>query len=94
MILVRDVPGGLGGAPSPAPSGESVLAWRLRVSRRACRTDRTRRPASRRGAAGSIVSRRRVSSAGVEPPERAIGFWVAAFREAFEEAGILLAYGA
>jgi 8-oxo-dGTP pyrophosphatase MutT (NUDIX family) len=29
---------------------------------------------------------------GVEPPERAIGFWVAALREAFEEAGILLAY--
>lgn len=29
----------------------------------------------------------------VEPPERAIGFWVAALREAFEEAGILLAYG-
>jgi 8-oxo-dGTP pyrophosphatase MutT (NUDIX family) len=31
---------------------------------------------------------------GVEPPDRAIGFWVAALREAFEEAGILLAYGA
>jgi 8-oxo-dGTP pyrophosphatase MutT (NUDIX family) len=29
----------------------------------------------------------------VRPPERAIGFWVAALREAFEEAGILLAYG-
>lgn len=29
----------------------------------------------------------------VEPPERAIGFWVAALREAFEEAGVLLAYG-
>jgi 8-oxo-dGTP pyrophosphatase MutT (NUDIX family) len=29
----------------------------------------------------------------VRPLERAIGFWVAAFREAFEEAGILLAYG-
>ena len=29
----------------------------------------------------------------VKPPERAIGFWVAALREAFEEAGILLAYG-
>ena len=29
----------------------------------------------------------------VSPPERAIGFWVAALREAFEEAGILLAYG-
>lgn len=28
----------------------------------------------------------------VEPAERAIGFWVAALREAFEEAGILLAY--
>jgi 8-oxo-dGTP pyrophosphatase MutT (NUDIX family) len=27
----------------------------------------------------------------VRPPERAIGFWVAALREAFEEAGILLA---
>jgi 8-oxo-dGTP pyrophosphatase MutT (NUDIX family) len=31
--------------------------------------------------------------AGVSPPERAIGFWVAALREAFEEAGLLLAYG-
>jgi 8-oxo-dGTP pyrophosphatase MutT (NUDIX family) len=29
----------------------------------------------------------------VEPPERAIGFWVAALREAFEEASLLLAYG-
>jgi 8-oxo-dGTP pyrophosphatase MutT (NUDIX family) len=28
----------------------------------------------------------------VEPPTRAIGFWVAALREAFEEAAILLAY--
>src|SRR5262245_61095891 len=28
----------------------------------------------------------------VTPPERAIGFWVAAIREAFEEAGLLLAY--
>jgi 8-oxo-dGTP pyrophosphatase MutT (NUDIX family) len=27
----------------------------------------------------------------VEPPERSIGFWVTALREAFEEAGILLA---
>jgi 8-oxo-dGTP pyrophosphatase MutT (NUDIX family) len=31
--------------------------------------------------------------ADVRPPGRAIGFWVAALREAFEEAGILLAYG-
>jgi 8-oxo-dGTP pyrophosphatase MutT (NUDIX family) len=31
--------------------------------------------------------------ADVRPPDRAIGFWVAALREAFEEAGILLAYG-
>ena len=30
----------------------------------------------------------------VRPPERAIGFWVAALREAFEEAGLLLAYDA
>ena len=30
---------------------------------------------------------------GVEPRERALGFWVAALREAFEEAGLLLAYG-
>ena len=29
----------------------------------------------------------------VTPPARAIGFWVAALREAFEEAGVLLAYG-
>ena len=29
----------------------------------------------------------------VQPAERAIGFWVAALREAFEEAGIFLAYG-
>jgi 8-oxo-dGTP pyrophosphatase MutT (NUDIX family) len=29
----------------------------------------------------------------VEPPERAIGFWVTALRELFEEAGMLLAYG-
>jgi 8-oxo-dGTP pyrophosphatase MutT (NUDIX family) len=29
----------------------------------------------------------------IQPPERAIGFWVAALREAFEEAGILLAHG-
>jgi 8-oxo-dGTP pyrophosphatase MutT (NUDIX family) len=29
----------------------------------------------------------------VQPGERAIGFWVAALREAFEEAGVLLAYG-
>jgi len=28
----------------------------------------------------------------VTPPERAIGFWIAALREAFEEAGLLLAY--
>lgn len=28
----------------------------------------------------------------VEPPERAIGFWVAAIREVFEEVGLLLAY--
>jgi 8-oxo-dGTP pyrophosphatase MutT (NUDIX family) len=29
----------------------------------------------------------------VRPEERAIGFWVAALREAFEESGVLLAYG-
>ena len=29
----------------------------------------------------------------VRPGERAIGFWIAAQREAFEEAGLLLAYG-
>jgi 8-oxo-dGTP pyrophosphatase MutT (NUDIX family) len=29
----------------------------------------------------------------VRPADQAIGFWVAALREAFEEAGILLAYG-
>jgi 8-oxo-dGTP pyrophosphatase MutT (NUDIX family) len=29
----------------------------------------------------------------VQPPERALGFWVTALRELFEEAGILLAYG-
>ena len=29
----------------------------------------------------------------VRPAERAVGFWVAALREAFEEAGLLLAYG-
>src|SRR5262249_34439184 len=29
----------------------------------------------------------------VEPPERAIGFWVTALRELFEEAGMLLAFG-
>ncbi len=29
---------------------------------------------------------------GVEPPERALGYYVAAIREVFEEAGILLAY--
>jgi 8-oxo-dGTP pyrophosphatase MutT (NUDIX family) len=28
----------------------------------------------------------------VTPPERAIGFWIAALREAFEEVGLLLAY--
>lgn len=28
----------------------------------------------------------------VTPPERAIGFWIAALREAFEETGLLLAY--
>ncbi len=28
----------------------------------------------------------------VEPPERAVGFWVAAVRELFEETGLLLAY--
>jgi 8-oxo-dGTP pyrophosphatase MutT (NUDIX family) len=32
--------------------------------------------------------------ADLETPDLAIGFWVAALREAFEEAGILLAYGA
>lgn len=30
----------------------------------------------------------------VQPPDRAIGFWVTALRELFEEAGLLLAYGA
>lgn len=29
----------------------------------------------------------------VAPPARALGFWVAALREAFEETGVLLAYG-
>jgi 8-oxo-dGTP pyrophosphatase MutT (NUDIX family) len=29
----------------------------------------------------------------VRPPERALGFWVTALRELFEEAGMLLAYG-
>jgi 8-oxo-dGTP pyrophosphatase MutT (NUDIX family) len=29
----------------------------------------------------------------VTPPERAIGFWIAALREVFEETGLLLAYG-
>lgn len=28
----------------------------------------------------------------VTPPERAVGFWIAALREAFEETGLLLAY--
>jgi 8-oxo-dGTP pyrophosphatase MutT (NUDIX family) len=29
----------------------------------------------------------------VQPPERAIGFWIAALRELFEETSVLLAYG-
>ncbi len=31
---------------------------------------------------------------GLDPPEGGLAFWVAAIREAFEEAGVLLAYGA
>ena len=92
MILTRDVPGGL----------EVLLLQRHPDSRfspgafafpggRVEPADAGTGIEARCRGLGRAEAARHLPDA--EPPERAIGFWVAALREAFEEAGILLAYG-
>jgi 8-oxo-dGTP pyrophosphatase MutT (NUDIX family) len=92
VVLTRDVPGGLEVLllqrhPDSrfSPGAFAFPGGRVEV------TDAgTGIEARCRGLERAEASRRLPD---VEPPERAIGFWVAALREAFEEAGLLLAYG-
>lgn len=91
VILVRDVPDGLEVLllqrhPESrfSPGAYAFPGGRVELSDAAADMEARCRGLTRAEAARHLP--------GVEPPERAIGFWVAALREAFEEAGILLAY--
>jgi 8-oxo-dGTP pyrophosphatase MutT (NUDIX family) len=92
IILARDVPAGL----------EVLLLQRHPKSRfspgafafpggRLEAADAAPGVAARCRGLGRIEAARQLRD--VQPPERAIGFWVTALRELFEEAGMLLAYG-
>ena len=92
MILARDVPGGLEVLllqrhPNSrfAPGAFAFPGGRVEPSDAAPGIE------ARCRALGRVEAARQLPD--VEPAERAIGFWVAALREAFEEAGILLACG-
>ena len=92
MILARDVPGGfevllLQRHPNSrfAPGAFAFPGGRVEPP------DAGPGIEARCGALGRVEAARRLPD--VVPAERAIGFWVAALREAFEEAGILLARG-
>lgn len=92
MILVRDVPDGLEVLllqrhPESrfSPGAYAFPGGRVELADAAADVEARCRGLTRTEAARQLT--------GVEPRERAIGFWVAALREAFEEAGILLAYG-
>jgi 8-oxo-dGTP pyrophosphatase MutT (NUDIX family) len=92
MVLTRDVPGGLEVLllkrhPDSrfSPGAFAFPGGRVEVADAGSGIE-----ARCRGLGRAAASQRLPD---VEPPERAIGFWVAALREAFEEAGLLLAYG-
>lgn len=92
LILVRDLPDGLEVLllqrhPESrfAPGAYAFPGGRVELTDPAADMEARCRGLTRAEAARQLP--------GVEPRERAIGFWVAALREAFEEAGILLAYG-
>ena len=87
LILVRDVPDGLEVLllqrhPESrfSPGAYAFPGGRVEPSDAAADMEARCRGLTRVEAARHLP--------GVEPPERAIGFWVAALREAFEEAGI------
>jgi 8-oxo-dGTP pyrophosphatase MutT (NUDIX family) len=93
VLLARDAPAGV----------EVLLLERHRESRMSPgayafpggRVEATDAPADAerfcRGLTGDVAA---AALRDVAPAERAIGFWVAALREAFEETGLLLAYDA
>ena len=92
MILARDAPGGfevllLQRHPNSrfAPGAFAFPGGRVEAS------DAGPEVEMRCGALGRAEAARQLPD--VVPAERAIGFWVAALREAFEEAGVLLARG-
>jgi len=67
-----------------APGAHAFPGGRVEASDAPPDADRLCRGLTAAAAAASLRT--------VTPPERAIGFWIAAIREAFEEAGLLLAY--
>jgi 8-oxo-dGTP pyrophosphatase MutT (NUDIX family) len=92
LILVRDGPAGvetllLQRHPESrfSPGAYAFPGGRLEPSDWAPEIERRCRGLRRADAAVRLPD--------VDPPERALAFWVAALREAFEEAGLLLAYG-
>jgi 8-oxo-dGTP pyrophosphatase MutT (NUDIX family) len=93
VILVRDGPAGLEvlllqrhPASRFSPGAFAFPGGRLEPSDAAPGIERHCRGLERAAAARRLPD--------VAPAERAIGFWVAALREAFEEVGLLLAYDA
>lgn len=92
-MLVRDVPGGLEvlllerhGRSPMAPGAFAFPGGRVEGGDAPADAERFCRGLTVAAAAATLRD--------VRPAERAIGFWIAALREAFEETGVLLAYDA
>ncbi|MBI2469434.1 MAG: NUDIX domain-containing protein [Candidatus Rokubacteria bacterium] len=91
VVLVRDAPGGIEvlllerHAASPmSPGAFAFPGGRVEATDAAPDGERLCRGLTAAEAAATLPD--------VWPPQRALGFWIAALREAFEEAGLLLAY--
>lgn len=91
VVLVRDAPGGIEvlllerHAASPmSPGAFAFPGGRVEATDAAPDGERLCRGLTAAAAAATLPD--------VWPPQRALGFWIAALREAFEEAGLLLAY--
>jgi 8-oxo-dGTP pyrophosphatase MutT (NUDIX family) len=90
VLLARDAPAGVEvlllerhGASKMAPGAYAFPGGRVEATDAPADAERLCRGLTREAAAAALGD--------VAPAERAIGFWVAALREAFEETGLLLA---
>ncbi len=91
VVLARDAPAGVAvlllerhGSSRMAPGAFAFPGGRVEPSDAPPDADRLCRRLTAEAAAAILSD--------VTPPERAIGFWIAALREAFEETGLLLAH--